>query len=235
MSVDACDVLTWFGLGEEAFQPAPAAPNRSHGYREIPPPTALRDVVACLWMRVAGIAGEVRIMPDGCTDVVWQQGAGVTIAGPDTTAKLVGRAQNDLLVGMRFLPGAGGGALGVPLDALRDLHVDVAEVDRGLDLDGDLAPSEVLARFVSAAASTKADLLVVEAARRIDRSGVRAVARDLWVSERQLLRRFHAGSATAQRPSRGSCASDGSWVRSTAGAQTSRRWRSKQAMPTRRT
>jgi AraC-like DNA-binding protein len=123
---------------------------------------------------------------------VWWQGEGTTFVGPDTTAKLVGCAPGDLMVGIRFLPGAGGGALGVPLDSLRDLRVDVADIDRMFDLDGDLAPHEVIPRFISAAAGRRTDPLIAMAARRVDQQEVRAVARDLYVSERHLLRRFHA-------------------------------------------
>lgn len=148
--------------------------------------------MACLWLRVSGTAHQLRVVPDGCTDVVWWQGEGTTFVGPDTTAKLVGCAPGDVMVGIRFLPGAGGGALGVPLDALRDLRVDVADVDRAFDLDGDLAPNDVIARFISAAEGRRADPLVATAARRIGQQEVGAVARDLRVSERHLLRRFHA-------------------------------------------
>jgi AraC-like DNA-binding protein len=164
------------------------------GYREFRPPHALREVVACLWVRVSPAAGEVRVVPDACTDIVWRQGEGTTVAGPDTTAKLVGRAPGDVLVGMRFLPGAGGGVLGVPLDVLRDLRIDVAEVDRAFDIDGDMEPAEVVARFLSAARGRQPDPLVVAAARRVGQQDVRAVARDLGVSERQLRRRFHAAA-----------------------------------------
>jgi AraC-like DNA-binding protein len=123
---------------------------------------------------------------------VWRRGDGTTFVGPDTTAKLVDCEPGDLMVGIRFLPGAGGGALGLPLDAVRDLRVDVAEVDRAFDLDGGLAPSEVIAGFISAAAGRQADPLVAMAARKVDQQGVRALARDLYVSERNLLRRFQA-------------------------------------------
>ena len=164
------------------------------GYRELRAPEALRGVVQCLWVRVTGTAEEVRVVPDACTDVVWSQGEGTTVAGPDTSAKLVGREPGDVLIGLRFLPGAGGGALGVPLDALRDLRVDVAEVDRAFDLPGDLAPEAVVARLLAAAAGREADPLVATAARRLGRADVAAVARDLDLSERQLRRRFHAAA-----------------------------------------
>ncbi|HEX5895704.1 MAG TPA: AraC family transcriptional regulator [Thermoleophilaceae bacterium] len=164
------------------------------GYRELRPPDALRDVVACLWVRVIGAAEELRVIPDACSDVIWQRGEGTTVVGPDTSAKLVGLAPGDVLVGMRFLPGAGGGVLGVPLYELRDLRVDVTDVDRAFDVDGDTEPREVVARFMSAAAGRRADPLVAVAARRLGEQDVGAVARDLGLSERQLRRRFHAAA-----------------------------------------
>jgi methylphosphotriester-DNA--protein-cysteine methyltransferase len=164
------------------------------GYRELRPPEVLREVVACLWVRVIGAAEELRVIPDACSDVIWQRGEGTTVVGPDTSAKLVGLAPGDVLVGMRFRPGAGGGVLGVPLDELRDLRVDVTDVDRAFDVDGDMEPREVVARFMSAAAGRRADPLVGVAARRLDEQDVGAVARDLGISERQLRRRFHAAA-----------------------------------------
>jgi AraC-like DNA-binding protein len=160
------------------------------GYRELAPPPELRDVVACLWVRVHGAGDDVRVVPDACSDVVWRQGEGTTVVGPDTNAKIVAGAPGDILIGMRFLPGAGGGALGVPLDALRDLRVEAAEVDRAFDVAGDLAPADVVGRFLAAAAGRQPDQLVAEAARRLGSEDVQTVARELFISDRQLRRRF---------------------------------------------
>src|SRR4051812_29271780 len=104
-------------------------------YREMPPPGAPPHPLGCGWGRGADGPGDVRIVPDGCSDLVWRRGEGVTVVGPDTSAKLVPRTPDDLLIGIRFLPGAGGGALGMPLDELRDLRVDAIEVDRSFVLD----------------------------------------------------------------------------------------------------
>jgi AraC-like DNA-binding protein len=164
----------------------------SPGYRELAPPRELRDVVACLWIRVHGKGDDVRVVPDACSDVVWRQGEGTTVAGPDTSAKLVTGAPGDVLIGMRFQPGAGGGALGVPLDALRDLRVDAGEVDRAFDVAGDLAPADVIGRFLAAVAGREPDQLVAEAARRLTSEEVETVARELFISDRQLRRRFHS-------------------------------------------
>ena len=164
------------------------------GYRELRPPEALRGVVQCVWVRVTEGVEQVRVVPDACTDVVWSQGEGTTVVGPDTSAKLVGREPGDVLIGVRFLPAAGGGALGVPLDTLRDLRVDVADVDRAFDVPGDVAPEQAVARLLTAAAGREADPLVTAAAQRVAAEEIAAVARDLGLSERQLRRRFHAAA-----------------------------------------
>jgi len=164
------------------------------GYRELPAPAALHGTVACLWVRVTADAGEVRVVPDGCTDVIWQRGAGTSMAGPDTGPRLIGCAAGDVLVGMRFRPGVGGGALGVPLAELRDLQVEMAELDRAFDADGELEPEEVVARFLAAAAGREPDPLVALATPRVLDQQVDSIARDLGISERQLRRRFHAAA-----------------------------------------
>src|SRR5688572_30792882 len=98
------------------------------GYREFRPPAPIREAVECLWVRTNDSGESVHVLPDGCVDVVWRRGAGTTVAGPDTSAKVVTRESGDLLVGLRLRPGAGGEALGVPLDELRDLRVEAAEL-----------------------------------------------------------------------------------------------------------
>jgi AraC-like DNA-binding protein len=53
-------------------------------YREFLPPPHLRHAIACLWVRW-GTGEPVRVIPDGCVDIVWRHGAGASIAGPDTS------------------------------------------------------------------------------------------------------------------------------------------------------
>jgi AraC-like DNA-binding protein len=164
----------------------------SQGYHELSPPEPLRGVVACFWVRHSARAREVRVMPDGCADVLWSRGEGVFVVGPDTNSKLVERGADDIIVGVRFEPGAGGGVLGLPLDQLRNRTVEAAEIDRRLALDPDLAPGDVLARFAAAVAGRGTDLLIQEAARRVGEQDLGSIASDLGISERQLRRRFHA-------------------------------------------
>ena len=161
-------------------------------YREYEPPAALTPLIQCLWVRVCGRDDEIRIMPDGASDVVWRQGHGTTVVGPDTTARAYPRAAGELLLGIRFRPGAGGGAIGVPLDALRDEQVEAREIDRAFDLDGALPPATVFSRLLGAAAGRRPDALVLAAASRVADGDVARIARELAISERQLRRRFHA-------------------------------------------
>ncbi|HYZ28028.1 MAG TPA: AraC family transcriptional regulator [Thermoleophilaceae bacterium] len=162
------------------------------GYRELPPPSTVREVVDCLWVRVTQAGDEVRVLPDASADIVWRQGVGTTLVGPDTSAKLLTYDESAVVVGMRLRPGAAGSVVGVPLEQVRDLRVDVAEINRRFDLDAELAPTHVISSFVAAAAERQGDPLVTEAVRRLARDDVRAVAGDLAISERQLLRRFQA-------------------------------------------
>jgi AraC-like DNA-binding protein len=185
----------------------------SPGYRELPPPPALRGVLACLWVRVVGDAGgpPIRVLPDACSDLIWQAGRGAFVAGPDTEPMYSPAQPGLVLVGARFLPGAGGPALAVPLSDLRNLRVDADELRRSL---GDRLPGTLTVRAalreVVATASRMAregppDLAVRAAARRLTdpASRVETLADDLGLSERQLRRRFHAavgyGPKTLQR------------------------------------
>jgi AraC-like DNA-binding protein len=185
------------------------------GYREFAAPPALRGTVACPWVRAPASDGSVRVLPDACTDVVWTRGRGVVVAGPDTSAKLASTQPGDLIVGLRFRPGAGGGALGLPLSELRDLRVDARDVDPAFAIDPDEDPRHVAGRLAAAAAARPGDPLVQHAARllagdgipppdeRSEGADVRAAAGALGVSERQLRRRFQAavgyGPATLAR------------------------------------
>ena len=68
------------------------------------------------------------MLPDGCADLVWEQGRGAFVAGPDTGPV---RTDNDGHGHRRrrgSAPSAGGPALGVPLSELRDQRVELADL-----------------------------------------------------------------------------------------------------------
>ncbi|WP_052433185.1 AraC family transcriptional regulator [Streptacidiphilus carbonis] len=155
---------------------------------------------AVLWTRRTERDGErIRVLPDGCMDLIWMGGV-LLVAGPDTRAQMgVGRA-GDGITGLRFAPGTAAAVLGVPAWELRD---------RRVALDG-LWPDRLvreLTERLGAAAAPGAELesVAVAAARRggaepdlvragvLDglRRGVRVagLADELGLSERQLRRR----------------------------------------------
>lgn len=183
----------------------PAVLNESDVYREMAPPAWAGDAVACFWIR-RGSGESVRVIPDGSTDIVWRQGAGATVAGPDTRAWISSTTPGGLIVGARFRAGAGR-ALGIPLDELRDLRVPLDAL--GLDLDPELdearAPAAVAELALRLTADAGPDLAVQAAARSLRDPGrrVEEVAASLGFSERQLRRRFLAtvgyGPKTLQR------------------------------------
>jgi AraC-like DNA-binding protein len=172
-----------------------------HGYRERPPPAALRDVLACTWTRRPFDGPiEARVVPDACVDVVWREDGLLQVAGPDTVPVRV-RTGGLRHVGARFVPGAAPGLLGWPASALRDLRVDVADLwGRGR--------AGSLAERLSAAPERAEQILVQAIQQELERAsppdplvralvgrlgggrlGVAAAAADLGLSERQLRRR----------------------------------------------
>jgi len=156
-----------------------------------------------MWIGVTppGTGGSTTdVLPDGCTDLIWQQRHGVFFAGPDTGPAPALTPPDTALVGVRFRPGAGGPALGIPLAELRDQRVDVAGLVPWLarNLPPDLEPEETFARMtqISRQLATDAppDRLVRHATVLLaaGQTSVTDLARTVAVSERQLLRRFDA-------------------------------------------
>jgi AraC-like DNA-binding protein len=194
------------------IQPDPPgnALNETDSYREFAPPAQLRDSIACLWMR-RGDGTAVHIVPDACSDLVWRQGKPAIVAGPDTGPVFAETAPGEVIIGARFLPGAGGPALGLPLDELRDQRVGLADLglDPAEDLEAGLDPADAIRALARLAAKLAAagppDLAVQAAAARLadPRQRLERLAADLGYSERQLRRRFHAsvgyGPKTLQR------------------------------------
>jgi AraC-like DNA-binding protein len=100
-------------------------------YQELPPHPLLRPYVACLW-RSASSGGSPgashRVLPDNCIDILWQDAGRPAFAvGMMTRSIHVPLSSPVRTVAVRFLPGAAGLFLGVPLHELTDLDVAVTE------------------------------------------------------------------------------------------------------------
>jgi AraC-like DNA-binding protein len=183
------------------------------GYAEWRPPAALRGLVACLWASVgpAGAKRDTLVLPDGCSDLIWEQGTGVYVAGPDTAPYRITSAPGTVIAGVRFRPAAGGQALGLPLSELRDQRVALADLlpAAARPLPAVLAPAEAAARLLDVAgrlvAGAAADPAISHAAASLRDPAARAedIAERAGLSERQFRRRCHAaagyGPKTLQR------------------------------------
>lgn len=184
------------------------------GYAEWLPPAVLRDTVACLWARVVPDeppAGEALVLPDACSDVIWEQGVGAYVAGPDTGPVRAEVRPGAVIVGVRFRPSAGGAALGLPLNEIRDQRVALAELapSAAARLDQGLSPAAAAAAALEAVgrmvAERPPDRAMARAAALLRAPVARTgdVAAAVGLSERQLRRRCHAaagyGPKTLQR------------------------------------
>ncbi len=94
-----------------------------------------------------------RILPDGCMDLLWHDGA-LLVAGPDSQAYV--HHATGSYTGLRFPPGAAPLVLGVPAHALRDQRVRLddlwsARTVRQLEerLAASPAPAAALERLVA--------------------------------------------------------------------------------------
>jgi AraC-like DNA-binding protein len=155
--------------------------------------SSLPHVVAW-WSVTAPGEPEKRILPDGCLDIIWQDGR-VFVAGPDTTAQIGRPRPGSRMFALRFGAGTGPGVLGLPASEL---------VDRQVPLDA-LWPATAVRRLAEAADPLAA---MVGAARRrwvepdpsvlglfqLARAGrpVASIAVRCGVSPRQLQRRSNA-------------------------------------------
>jgi AraC-like DNA-binding protein len=183
------------------------------GYSEWPAPAELRHAIACLWAQVSPDGGdrEGLVLPDACSDLIWEPGRGAYVAGPDTGPVRTLMTGGTVILGVRFRPSAGGPALGLPLSDLRDQRVDLADLRRrdARRLTGTLDPDIAAARMLDVAASLVADAepdpaATWAAALLADpRARTEDAAAEIGLSMRQLRRRCHAavgyGPKTLQR------------------------------------
>ena len=177
-------------------------------YRQARAAPDLADYVLCLWYRRIGrdeAAEPIRIMPDGCIDLVWQLGE-LLIAGPDTTAWVARLPVGTEIAGLRFRPGVAPAVLGIPATELVDDRPAAAVVwpSRAAEIVGRLETVPTLAAATAVlqdavrhdlAAAPAPDRIVQQVVNAIRRTGghqsvrVDRLADQAGVSERQLLRR----------------------------------------------
>jgi AraC-like DNA-binding protein len=136
-----------------------------------------------LWTRTVSSSTVQRVVPDGCTDLMWTPATGsVFVAGPDTRAQLAVVAPGTLY-GVRLPPGAFPSVFGVPAHAVRDQRVPLAELVPGARLTS-------FSDMVSFCASRVVVDPALAATASLLRSGdVASAAWEIGLSSRQLRRR----------------------------------------------
>ncbi|WP_342118962.1 DUF6597 domain-containing transcriptional factor, partial [Pseudoduganella sp. OTU4001] len=107
-------------------------------YREFPAPPGLAGLVECLWLSeapaapaAAGVAAPVshRVLPDNCTDILWQDSGAAFFVGMMSTWFDVPAARRVRTVAVRFRPGAASLFVGpVPLAGLTDSRADLDQL-----------------------------------------------------------------------------------------------------------
>ncbi|MBF6179035.1 helix-turn-helix domain-containing protein [Nocardia otitidiscaviarum] len=156
----------------------------SPAYQERPSAAVAGAVV---WTRTLRSAVEAPVLPDGCMDLLWMDGA-LRVAGPDTRAREVALAAGTRISGIRFAPGTAPALLGVPAHELRDA---------GVELDALWSPADVrrAAESVAAADDPMTGLEVVSAERAAVIEPADPVVR--WIAEQLAAGRSVAETATA--------------------------------------
>jgi len=106
-------------------------------YQEFPPPPGLAGLVDCLWLSEtpAAPAGPAllpvahRVLPDNCTDILWQDSGAAFFVGMMSTWFDVPAARRVRTVAVRFRPGAASLFMGpVPLAGLVDQRAGVDQL-----------------------------------------------------------------------------------------------------------
>jgi AraC-like DNA-binding protein len=179
-------------------------------YGERKPTPELARIVACVWVLEVdadGGAYQHRTTPNGSVELAYALGANcVEVSGPQRGPHVARVERGTTIIGIRFRPGAASSLLGPPPSELVDLDV---ELDRlwgraGTTLAerlGEAGAPEDAARLLEYelahrfAAAPPPDPIVAAAIGRLQpwqRGSVEALASDLYISPRQLHRRFVA-------------------------------------------
>jgi AraC-like DNA-binding protein len=188
----------------------------SQGYLERPPVPALAGLVSSVWIQQVAPEADPythRNTPHGGVELVCRVGSVPRIVGPLTRPRVEVLAPGTTVVGLRFRPGAVPSFLALPASELLDLAVEADElwgraaVALGERVDDAASPTKALAGLQRHIVGRLGDApgpdpLVSEAVRQLmpwRRAEVGSLTSSLFLSERQLRRRFQAAIGLAPK------------------------------------
>jgi AraC-like DNA-binding protein len=167
--------------------------------REHRPQTVLADWLHRMWERDPGDGGPVRILPDGCIDVVFSPCRGLQLVGANTVAFVSDVEPGEIIIGARMVPGGAPALLGIGAEAQLDRRAPLRDVigDDGARLEQRLYdaddPVVALGAWLArrSLGAPRPDPLVDATVAELDAGEERIgrLATSLGVSERGLRRR----------------------------------------------
>jgi len=178
-------------------------------YREWAPPAAWRHAVACLWEQSAVADHEQRVLPDGCADIIIDNGGSAIVVGVHDAVARPRLAPGTILRAVRFRPEIVGRAFDADGAALLNQTLDLDTVvppalvraSTNALVDGDLADLDQWLRDL------RPDRRAAAAVEALAATGdVTTVADEVGLSGRQLRRllltEVGVGPKTLQRVAR---------------------------------
>jgi AraC-like DNA-binding protein len=185
-------------------------------YIERPPAPALAGLVSSTWIQQVAADAEPyaqRHIPNGSVELLCPVGGVPRLVGPLTRPLVERMAPGTTVVGLRFHPGAAPAVLGLPASELVDVTLRIDElwgrpaVALGEHVDAAASPEAALAGLQRQIAGRLADPagpdpLVSEAVRQLmpwRTDDVGSVRSSLYISERQLRRRFQGAVGLAPK------------------------------------
>lgn len=174
-------------------------------YEELPPPPTLRDVIACTWSSqvLSPRAHRLRVVPDGCTELVYSPDHGTLVYGPGLDWSDVPLEPHARRWGIRLMPAAASSALQVNMSELAGRVVvadDLAHHGWGNQPSPDAWLTSAMAVITARISVHPPDWVAASAAKILTdrpRESLSGLAKSLGVSERQLRRRFTRSTGIA--------------------------------------
>jgi AraC-like DNA-binding protein len=169
-------------------------------YREFAVPASIGEVASCFWEGRAGWARSIRVLPDGCVDIVWN-GRELLVAGARPVAVRHPLRADGGSTAVRLRPGVAGGVLGAGVHELPEAAVALdglwggaakraaERLAHGGDSSARFAILERLL-FERLQSGYRPDRTVAESARHLAHASIDEVARRSGLSTRELRRRF---------------------------------------------